>query len=334
MKKTIFIVDDSDLNLISMKRALSATYNVLTMTSIETLKKMLASKMPAVIILDIQIPNEDGFEGLYWLKSSRSYSHIPVIFVTGEYDTTVEERALSSGASEFIRKPVSPVVLLNRVNRVAETESLILDRTHSLEQIKQGLIKSMAYMVESKDTVTGDHVGRVHAYCKILLTQMHHTGLYVSVINEDNIEHLALSALLHDIGKVAIPDRILSKPDKLTTEEFDLMKTHTTAGASIINSIIENSNQAEFFEASRLFALYHHEKWDGTGYPTGKRGYGIPLHGRVLAIVDVYDALTSRRPYKEAMAPLEAMRLIHEQAGKHFDPMITQIFYENRELFF
>ena len=181
-------------------------------------------------------------------------------------------------------------------------------------------------MIESRDCITGEHVGRTSVYVKMLLNAMILNGIYINEIVEWNIDTVASSARLHDIGKIAIPDEVFNKPDNLTVEEFNIIKTHTGHGVRIIKQFMNRTRDIESLQHAKLFAENHHEKWDGTGYPQGLAELSIPLHGRIIAIVDVYDALTSFRPYKKSMSHDEAITIIKDGRGKHFEPQIVDIF--------
>ncbi|MCL2548835.1 MAG: HD domain-containing protein, partial [Symbiobacteriaceae bacterium] len=196
------------------------------------------------------------------------------------------------------------------------------------------LVFVLADMVESRDKETGGHVERTALYLKILIEGMQQRGLYLDEIRQLNIESAVSSARLHDVGKIAIPDGILNKPGKLTPEEFETMKSHVEEGAKIIDQIVSRTGEVAFLRNARLFVCYHHERWDGRGYPYGLAGEEIPLHGRIMAVVDVYDALISVRPYKEAFSQEKAIDIIMESAGKQFDPAIAKVFYEVREQLF
>jgi len=362
--KTIFIVDDNDVNLSTAAKALSKQYRAFTLPSASDMFELLNNIVPDLILLDILMPDMDGFEAMRLLKSDRRYSDIPVLFLTGHNDAASEAHGFELGAVDFISKPFSEPVLLNRIKTHLEIEELIrertamlLQRTGKLIRLQNGMVSILANMVENRDIYTGRHVERTTKYVKILLDAMLERGVYSDEINHWNIEEVVSSARLHDIGetfiakdspnfesvissarlhdigKIIISDLILNKPDKLTADEFVLMKTHAIEGEKIIDSIINESGNEAFLQNAKLFAGCHHEKWDGTGYPRGLKGTDIPLQGRIMAIADVYDALVSTRSYKSAYTHEKAVEIIKESRGSHFDPEITDVFLDVHSLF-
>jgi len=331
--KTIFVVDDNDTNLTMAKSVLEKDYRVLTIPSAEKMFKLLEKIPPDLILLDIEMPEIDGFEALLYLKSSPLYRDIPVIFLTGYSDHTIEARGFEMGVIDFITKPFSPLVLLNRIKTHLNIDALIRERTARIRRLQNGIITVLADVIEERDKETGGHNDRTSAYVKILIKAMEERGVYADEIRGWNLEMVVSSARLHDTGKIHILDAILNKPGKLDVEEFEQMKTHTMAGARIIDRMIKQTGEEEFLNNAKLIAEYHHERWDGAGYPHGLKETEIPLQGRIMAIVDVYDALVSRRPYKEPFTQEEAVDIIAANAGKQFDPKIVQVFLEIKDGF-
>jgi len=331
--KTIFVVDDNDTNLSMAKNTLEDYYRVLTMPSAEKMFNLLEKITPNLILLDIEMPEMDGFEALLYLKSNALYADIPVIFLTGYSDDTIEARGFEMGVIDFITKPFSKLVLINRLKTHLNIDDLIRERTARISRLQNGIITVLADVIEERDKETGGHNDRTSAYVKILIKAMEERGVYAEEIRGWNMEMVVSSARLHDTGKIHILDAILNKPGKLDHDEFEQMKSHTTAGARIIGRMIKQTEEEEFLNNAKLFAEYHHERWDGTGYPHGLKGTDIPLHGRIMAIVDVYDALVSKRPYKEPLTEDEAINIITENAGKQFDPEIVQVFLEIKDKF-
>ena len=340
MEKTIFIVDDNATNLAVAEEALEKHYQVITLASAEKMFAILEKITPDLILLDIEMPGTDGFEAMERLKTSLTYAHIPVIFLTGMSDASHEARGIELGAVDFIAKPFSVPVLLNRIKNHLHIDEIIKERTKQLRErtaqllkLQNGIVITMADLVESRDTNTGGHIDRTTVFIKYLIEAMYERGLYADEMRDWDIESVVSSARLHDIGKIAIPDSILHKPESLTKEEFQTMKTHSALGERIIEQMVERTGEAEFLNNAKLSAAYHHERWDGTGYPYGLKGTDIPLHGRIVAIVDVYDALTTDRPYKKAFPGDEAVRIIMDGSGKHFDPEIAAVFFDIRHQF-
>jgi len=324
--KTIFIVDGNDASLLLTKKALEAHYRVLTLLSAAKLFKLLEKIIPDLILLDIEIPEMDGFKALQTLKSSNLYKNIPVIFLTSHREEEYEALGFKLGAADFISKPFLTPVLLNRIKTHLQIDSLIRDRNRKIEQLHNSIMRVLAHVVEGRDKDTTGHNNRTAAYVKILIKGMEEYGVYTDELRGWNIEKIAFSSQLHDIGKICILDTILNKRDKLSDEEYERMKCHTTEGASIIDRIMNQTGEEEFLSNAKLFAEYHHERWDGKGYPHGLKKTDIPLHGRIMAIVDAYDALVSKRPYKEAYTNEEAVNIILANAGKQFDPKIVKVF--------
>ena len=332
MQKTIFIVDDNDTNLATAETALEEQYRVLTLPSAERMFKLLEKIKPDLILLDIEMPEIDGFEALRRLKDNGAYSDIPIMFLTSRTDTATEVSGFQLGVIDFIAKPFSAPVLINRIKTHLDIDEIIRERTAQLQQLQNAIVFCFADIVESRDRETGGHIERTSEYIDILIRALLERDLYTSEIKNLNLDSLVSSARLHDVGKVTITDRILNKPAKLTTEEFEIMKTHSLEGEKIIDHMAARTVNADFLQNAKLFAGYHHERWDGSGYPYGLKEKEIPLQGRIMAIVDVYDALVSERPYKKAFPEEEALRIIMDDAGKHFDPVIAKTFYEIKDL--
>jgi putative two-component system response regulator len=331
--KTIFVVDDSDTNLSMAEAALEGQYRVMTLPSAEKMFALLDKIIPELILLDIEMPEMDGFKALKKLKSESTWADIPVVFLTGRNDAEVEVRGFEMGAVDFVTKPFSAPVLLNRIKTHLDIDQLIRERTAHVSRLQNSMVSVLANIVENRDKETGGHIERTSAYIKILLEEMTNRGVYIEEISTWDTEKIISSARMHDLGKISITDIIMNKPGKLSEEEYEIMKTHAEAGERIIDEIISRTGEGEFLRNARLFAGCHHERWDGTGYPHGLKGEEIPLQGRIMAIVDVYDALVSERPYKEAYSDEEAVNMIMEKAGSHYDPKIAEVFFESRDHF-
>ncbi|MCL1819861.1 MAG: response regulator [Oscillospiraceae bacterium] len=332
MAKTVFVVDDNDVNLISAESSLIGSYNVFTLASAVNMFELLEDVTPDLILLDIEMPDMDGFEALRRLKSG-AYADIPVIFLTGRNDSITEALGFDLGAVDFVTKPFSEPVLLKRIKSHLDIESLVRERTSKLLRLQHSMVSVLANMVESRDELTGSHIVNTTNYIKLLLSAMKERNVYTDEINTWNEEMIISSARLHDIGKVKISDSILNKKGSLTTEEFEIMKTHAEEGEKFIDGIIEESGDEVFLHNAKLFAGCHHERWDGSGYPRGLKGEYIPLQGRIMAIADVYDALVSERPYKLAFSHEKAVGIIAESKGKHFDPTLVDVFMEINDMF-
>jgi putative two-component system response regulator len=237
------------------------------------------------------------------------------------------------GAIDFVTKPFSIPVLLNRIKTHLNIDDIIRDRTAQLHRVQNSIISVLADMVENRDKGTGGHIERTSKYIKILIDEMKRREVYTNEIAEWDIEKLVASARMHDLGKISVTDMIVNKPGKLTEDEFELMKTHAIIGEKIIEDMILRTGEKDFLNNAKLFAGSHHERWDGNGYPRGLKGDEIPLQGRIMAVVDVYDALVSERPYKKAFSDEEAVKIITENSGTQYDPKIIEVFSHVKDKF-
>jgi len=331
--KTIFVVDDSDTNLVKAEEALEERYRVMTMQSAAKMFAFLERLIPDLILLDIEMPEMDGFEALRQLKSKRLYASIPVMFLTGYAGVAIEARGFELGIVDFITKPFSAPVLLNRIKTHLDIDDIIRERTSQLRLLQNSLVSVLADMVESRDKTTGGHIERTMAYIRILIKAMEDKDVYAEELHTWDFETTISSARLHDVGKIAVSDVILNKSGKLSSEEFEKIKSHSMEGERIIDKMLEQTGEVDFLYNAKLFAGFHHEHWDGTGYPRGLKGTEIPLQGRIMALVDVYDALVSERPYKKALMNDEVTNIILAESGKYFDPKIVEVFSHVQDLF-
>lgn len=346
-RKKIILVDDNATNLMIGKNTLNDIYDILTIPSGSKLLSLLNTICPDLILLDVNMPEMDGYEVIKRLKENRQTMHIPVIFLTAQGDLDSELCGLSLGAIDYISKPFSPPLLRKRIEThllIVEQQQklrhyndnlqdLIKEKTKTVVELQNAVLNTVAELVECRDDVTGGHISRTQSYLHILLTRMLEMGIYLAETRGWDLDFLLPSAQLHDVGKIMVPDVILKKAGKLTPEEFEQMKQHTTQGARIIEMIEQKTTEKTFLMHAKIFALYHHEQWDGSGYPAGLKGQEIPLQGRLMAIVDVYDALVSERPYKKTMTHEEARCIIAEKGGSHFDPALVTVFLSAADQF-
>ena len=340
VRNTVFIIDDNETNLTMAEEVLMQQYRVIALSSAIKMFKALEKFKPDLILLDVEMPEMSGFEAMSKLKENDLYADIPVIFLTGLSDANSEAYGIELGAVDFIMKPFTEPVLLNRIKKHLDIDELVRERTrqlaHRTEQLarrseqlvrlQNGIVFTLADVVENRDANTGGHIDRTSIYIELLINAMITHGVYSIEMNGWDLDSVISSARLHDLGKVAIPDSILNKPDKLTPEEFAVIQTHPMAGERIIDQMTLRTGDADFLKNAKLFAAYHHEKWNGTGYPYGLKETDIPLHGRIMAVIDVYDALVSDRPYKKAFTHEKAVEIIMEDSGVHFDPFIAEVF--------
>ncbi|MDR0701418.1 MAG: response regulator [Azoarcus sp.] len=344
-RKLIMLVDDSLANLMVGKEALSSVYRVLTVPSAPKMFEMLNRYNPALILLDVDMPEMNGYEAIKVLKSNPATQDIPVVFLTAMNDDNSELMGLNLGAVDYIAKPFSASLLKKRVELHLLLESqkkalqdynnnlqeMVIRKTHTVFKLQNKVMRAMAEMVEGRDTATGNHIERTQQCLRVLLSAAMEVDRYRDQTDGWDMELLLQSSQLHDVGKIAISDSILKKPGKLTDEEFQEMKNHVTFGVSFIERLEEDEDDSLFLCHAKTFAQYHHERWDGSGYPAGVAGMGIPLLGRLMAIVDVYEALTSVRPYKKAFDHDASVEIIRQGKGTHFDPDLVALFEDCSE---
>lgn len=326
-KNTLLVVDDTPENIDVLRGVLGANYMVKIANNGPLALKIASAQPPDLILLDVMMPGMDGYEVCRQLKQNEATRHIPVIFVTARGEVADETLGFELGAADYITKPVSPPIVHARVrahlslsNQRRYLEHLVAERTGELERNNRQLetnhlamLKQLGRAADYRDNETGMHIVRVGNFSKLL-------GL-ASGLMESQAELLMYASMMHDIGKIGIPDHVLLKPGKLTDEEFEVIKKHPEIGAQIIGE-----HDAEVLKMAKQIALSHHEKWDGQGYPRGLSGEDIPIVGRIVAIADVFDALTCIRPYKRAWSIESALELIANEAGRHFDPRLVKLF--------
>ena len=324
--KTIFIVDDNATSLVTAKSALSGVYKTYALPSAEKMFNILEKINPDLILLDVDMPDMNGFEALAILKKDEKLKNIPVIFLTAKNDAESEIHGFEMGAADFINKPFSPPVLIKRIETHIGIDTLIKESLRSVRKVHNATINIIANIVEGRDKVTGGHIDRTQNYLTIIVNELMRSGIYKEEVSKWNLEVLLPSAQLHDVGKIKLSDMVLNKPGKLNGEEFEIIKKHCEEGEGIIDGIINKVDEDGFLLHAKRFAGYHHERWDGTGYPRGLAGNDIPLEARIMAIADVYDALVSERPYKKPYTHEKAVEIIKNESGTHFDPKLVEVF--------
>ncbi len=348
-KQVILIVDDTPDNITLLSALLKDKYKIKIATNgLKALHIASIDPSPDLILLDVMMPEMDGYETCRRLKENPQTQQIPIIFLTAKSQVSDEEMGLRLGAVDYISKPVSPPIVLARVatqlnlvrarnllqDQNKNLESLVKDRTLKLAKMQDAIIMAMASLAETRDNETGNHIRRTQNYVAALARQLKDMPRFSSELTDENIELLYKSAPLHDIGKVGIPDNILLKPGKLTSEEFEVMKMHTHYGRETILSVERYLGESnEFLRFAREITYSHQEKWDGSGYPENLSGDAIPISARLMAVADVYDALISRRVYKPAFSHEEAIDIMRKGRGSHFDPDILDVFLKITEEF-
>jgi putative two-component system response regulator len=341
-RDTVLVIDDSPEILGIVNHLLKQDYRLMAANGGEKGLRLASTEpKPDIILLDIVMPDLSGHEVCRRLKADRATRDIPVIFLTAMNNEADEEIGFALGAVDYIAKPISGPILLARVKTqlvMKRAADFIRDknvflvgevskRTKEMEFIQDVTVLALASLAETRDNETGNHLRRTQRYVRVLAEHLQRHPRFSLLLTRTNIEVICKSATLHDIGKVGIPDHVLLKPGKLTTEEFELMKTHTTLGKEAIEKAEQQlGRSAPFLAFAKAIACSHQEKWDGSGYPEGLAGDRIPIAARLMAVADVYDALISSRPYKAPMTHEKASRIIAEGRGSHFDPDIVDAF--------
>ena len=359
-RSTVLIVDDTPENLTILGETLRPHYRVRAAISGErALHAVTIGTLPDVILLDVMMPDMDGYQVLQALQADAATRDIPVIFVTAMDSVEGETHGLALGAVDYITKPFNPDIVLARVRTHIELakarerlhdenawlEREVARRTNENALIRDLSLSALACLAEVRDIETGHHILRTQSFVELLAHHLAGHPDYRAALADERLEIIVRSAPLHDNGKVGIPDSILLKPGRLTSAEFEIMKKHPVIGADAITRAMAqaaNSRSGDgalpggafaFMETAREIALSHHEKWDGSGYPAGLQGRQIPVSARLMALADVFDALSSRRVYKEPLAPEDVTRIIVAERGRHFDPVIVDAFLELRPAF-
>jgi len=338
---TILIVDDVPDNLLVLGSLLQPSYNVLAAPSGPRALEILAGEsLPDLVLLDIMMPEMDGYEVLARIQDNPRTCDIPVIFLTALDSPGDEERGLEQGAADYITKPLQPAVVLARVRNQLELkrardwlqhQNAFLEREVARRMEENDLtqlvtIRALAHLAETRDSDTGYHIMRTQAYVGLLAGRLRTHPRFADILTDKYVQLLVRSAPLHDIGKVGVPDSVLLKPGALTAAERHIMQMHPVFGADTLIAIRARVGDDDLLNMSIQVALYHHERWDGTGYPHRLSGAQIPLCARVVALADMYDAVTSARVYKSAKTHEEARALILQGRGTHFDPALVDAF--------
>ncbi|MBO5490347.1 MAG: response regulator, partial [Desulfovibrio sp.] len=329
----IVIIDDSKLKQLFLSEILKSEFAVFAFASEREALPRLPDIRPECILLDMERPGEDGFQTINHIKSLPVTAGVPLILITSTDDGETERRALEHGVVDFVGNRYAPAVIRNRVkNQVElygyrrELERRVNLKTRSVLELQDAIMFMLSDLVECRDSLTSGHARRTRDYMERLIRQIIADGSYVEALTPELVRDIVRAAPLHDIGKVGIQDAVLNKPGRLTADEFNDMKRHTILGASAIAHAMKTLHENAFLCVLRDVVFSHHERWDGTGYPLGLSGQSIPLSGRIMAIPDVYDALVSKRPYKEPFSHEKAVRIIREGIGTHFDPLVGEAF--------
>lgn len=351
-KDSILIVDDEPTNIRLLTEVLKDLYDLKIATSGAQTLQLLEHDATNIdlILLDVNMPNMSGIEVLDKINQNESWNDIPVIFVTALNQECDEADGLKKGAVDYITKPISAPIVRARIetqltlrrakNQLSQQNKILEEkvkaRTEEISYTQDVIIHALTSLAETRDKETGSHIVRTQYYVKILAELIAELPEYKDELDDATIEALFKTAPLHDVGKVGIPDGILLKPGKLNEKEWEIMRTHASLGGDALKKARDSvqGRGANFLKYAEEIAYGHHEKWDGSGYPKGLVGDDIPISARLMAIADVYDALLSKRCYKEAFSHAKALCIMEEGRGQHFDPVMLDVFLANEHLFF
>lgn len=338
----ILVVDDTEFNIDIIVDALDDLYDIRVAMKGTDALKLVEMDPPDLILLDISMPEMDGFELCTLLKDMPTAKNIPIIFISANSHLEYKMRAFELGGVDYIVKPFDISEIQSRIKTQLElkySRELLSDENHNLAklvriktnevtQMRSAIIQTLASLAETRDDDTGHHILRTQHYVRVMLEYMLAHNIYSNYLTSEIAEVITLATPLHDIGKIGIPDAILLKPGHLTAEEFEIMKQHTVLGRNSMEVARQATDSNYFFEIAKEITYSHHEKWDGTGYPEGLVGDQIPLSARLVALADVYDALISKRVYKDPINHTIATKIIIKGFGSHFDPTLVDVFLQ------
>ena len=339
----ILIVDDDHINHMVAREVLKKEARIDAAKSGEEALAYLEHKKPDLILMDMKMPGMDGFETFRRVREMPLVKDVPVVFLTSENDPRIEAQCFEDGAQDFVLKPFVPAVLINRVRRVLELQANrirleqmitnqkkeLTQRMEQIDEMQETLLIGLADMIEFRDEGTGSHVRQTQLYVELICFELKNRGIYSDILTDDYIRNTIKAAPLHDIGKIHVSDTILQKPGKLTEEEFAEIKKHPVYGADIINKTLKKIADNSYINVIHDIVLYHHERWDGKGYPEGLSGEEIPLCARIMSVADVFDALFEDRVYKPGIKPIAStMDIMKGGRGTQFDPQILDVFLD------
>ena len=335
MRRHILVVDSNIEHLIIINNTLKKLYEVTLLDSEEKILEVLECNKIDLILIDLSMSQINNYYTIRKIREDKNTNSIPIIFLSAEINNKNEVKGMEMGAVDFIRKPLVSKILLSRIRVQLEVKSYreeleekVKEKTKMIENLQDVIILSLAELVECRDINTGGHVKRTAKYVEILTKEILERKVYSDILTPIYVHNMIRSAPLHDVGKIGINDATLLKAGCLDEDEFEFMKQHTILGAKALQKIIDETNGESFLYIAKDMAYYHHEKWDGAGYPQGLKGQEIPLCARIMAIADVYDALTTSRPYKKPFTHEKAVELILLGKGTNFDPKLIEVFEE------
>lgn len=336
MEKWILVVDDDAMNLRMAEFILNKNgYSVTKAESANIALQMLREKDFELVLLDIEMPEMNGFELMQILQEDEKFKKVPVIFLTADRSAETEEKCFQLGAVDYIGKPFIPAIMIQRVKRTMELEeyrksleAMVEEQLQRITKLQQDVIITMANLIESRDGTTGEHVKNTSHYVDLFLDALVEKGIYSEELTKEFVAYVKKAAPLHDIGKITISDLILQKPGGFTDDEYEIMKGHAKAGQEVILKNMTTVVDQKFVEVAANIAAYHHEKWNGAGYPEGLKEKDIPICARIVALADVFDALTAKRQYKDGMTTEEALTIMRKDRGVGFEPILFDVFEE------
>ena len=346
MEQKVLIVDDDKTSLKLASGILADEYRTAVATGGEKALKYLEKNTPDLILLDINMPDMNGFEVMKRIQENPEYSEIPVIFVAADPSPQTEATCLEMGAVDYVSKPFIPTVLKNRSKRILELyeyrgklESMVEEQAEKIVQqgdrisdIQNEVIVGIANLIEERDNSTGEHVKNTQFYANLICKGLREYGVYEEYMTDEFIDNMTKAAPLHDVGKIKITDAILQKTGKLSEDEYKIIQNHARYGADIVEEILGGVENPDYLSLARDVALYHHERWDGNGYPEGLAGEAIPLGGRIMAVADVFDALHEDRVYHRGMHSIDdVFAIMKESSGTQFDPEIIKVFLKLKD---
>lgn len=336
----ILVIDDDLINLKRAQGILGGSYRIASAKTGMQALSYLEKNTPRLILLDINMPGMDGFEIFRRIRAMKDErkKRIPVIFLTVDTDAETETKCFEAGAADFVGKPFVAKVLISRVRRALEMElyhlhleEMVQEQAKTITRIQDDIITGLANIIECRDGSTGMHVKKTQKYVELLTHETRRRGLFPEILTPEYETNTIKAAVLHDVGKIKISDAILQKPVRLDEKEYAQMKRHSIYGGEIVEQIIADVEDPVYIKIAKEIARFHHERYDGAGYPDGLSGTDIPLCARIMALADVYDALASERCYKKPIRPLsKVFDIIREGAGTQFDPVLTEVFLSLR----
>ena len=347
IRHTILLVDDDPVSLDLGKNILEERYRLYMMTSGKKMFDLLKKITPDLILLDIEMPVMNGYEVIKQLKDDPNTADIPVIFLTAYHDRGSELEGLNLGAIDYITKPFSAPILLKRIENHLlissqkkklqryniNLQEMVDAQTREIKNLQNGILSIVAEVVEFRNDMSGGHVERITNYMRVMVNAILQKGIYKNETMDWDVETIIPATQLHDVGKICIGENILNKPGRLSTDEFEEIKKHPAYGVMMIGKMEQAIGKHIFLLYAGAIAETHHERWDGTGYPAGLKGVNIPILGRIMALIDTYDAIISARPYKQPVSPSDAVEEIIRGKGTVFDPLLVDVFAENASQF-